>query len=54
VCRQIQAWIGAPVLGLVPPETLGEPVADLYMLPLPVDPCALRKAVRGHLAMRVA
>lgn len=46
LCRQIQAGIGAPVIGLLPPDVAGEPTPDLHVLPLPVDPRALRELVQ--------
>jgi DNA-binding response OmpR family regulator len=54
VCQQLQSCIGAPVIGLLPPEALGEPVADLHALPLPVDPRALREVVQLLMAMILA
>jgi DNA-binding response OmpR family regulator len=54
VCQQLQSCIGAPVLGLLPPEALGEPAADLHVLPLPVDPRALREVVQLLINMILA
>jgi hypothetical protein len=50
VCRQIQAHLEAPVIGLVPPDVAGEPSADLYLLPLPLVPSTLRELVTSLLA----
>jgi DNA-binding response OmpR family regulator len=46
ICQQIQTHIGAPVIGLLPPAASGEPAAGLHVLPLPVDPHALRTLVQ--------
>jgi DNA-binding response OmpR family regulator len=51
VCRQLQTGIGAPVLALLPPDAVGEPTAALHVLPLPVDPRALREIVHLRMAM---
>jgi DNA-binding response OmpR family regulator len=46
LCRQIQTRLDVPAICLLPPEALGEPATDLHVLPLPVDPRALRAVVR--------
>jgi DNA-binding response OmpR family regulator len=45
-CLQVKSVIGAPVIGLLPPDEVREPAADLHVLPLPVDPGALRSLVQ--------
>jgi hypothetical protein len=51
LCRQIQRCIGAPVIGLLPPDAPHEPAADLHVLPVPVDASALRLRIKQLLAM---
>jgi DNA-binding response OmpR family regulator len=51
VCQQIRTCLGVPVIGLLPPDATGSPVADLHVLPLPVDPCALREVVQLRVTM---
>jgi DNA-binding response OmpR family regulator len=43
--RQLPACLGAPVISLLPPDIASEPAPDLYVLPLPLDPSALRELV---------
>jgi hypothetical protein len=45
-CRQIQTLIGWPVIGVLPLPGYRQAAEDLYLLPLPVAPCALRVLVQ--------
>ncbi len=51
VCRQIHTRLGAPVIGLLPPDVSTEPLADLHILPLPVVPATLRQLVQQLLTI---
>jgi CheY-like chemotaxis protein len=51
LCQRMQTCIGAPVIGLVPPEAMGDAAPDLQLLPLPVSPRALRELVQRLLAV---
>jgi CheY-like chemotaxis protein len=50
-CLRVKNVIGGPVIGLLLPDAAHEPAADVHVLPLPVDPNALRDLVTRLLAI---